>query len=184
MMNPLSPSRQALALKWRGYACKLARRYWSAYGGDIDEWQSVALEALVIAASKFDELRPSLAVGTGNFCTALWWRVRSHLGEYRRRLHMCGITYAPRSTPLERGDLPDVVDHRGVAGGNEELQVAVESLDDREYDMIHGIYSRKETLETVGQKYGVSKERARQIKAKALGKMRRVLERREHASCN
>lgn len=184
-MAPLSASRQELAIKWQGYAYKLARQYCSSYGGDQEEWNSVALEALVIAASKFDELRPSLVMGAGNFMSALWHRVRAHLNDYRRRLHMCGITAVSRTVTLERKELPQsVVDHRRDAGGRAGMQEAFESLDERECDVVHGLYSRDETLEKIGGRYGVSRERVRQIKDKALGKMRRVLERREYAGCN
>ena len=55
------------------------------------------------------------------------------------------------------------------------LRRAVESLDERERHIIENRYLTEEprTLEEIGQAYGVSKERVRQIEKRALEKLRR-----------
>lgn len=185
-MNPLTKDRQDMAAKWLPYACKLARKYAAAYGGDVAEWESVAAEAACIAASKFNFNHPTAFMGIGNFPSAVWYRVRSHLNDYKRRLDLCGMTRAPRNRMIERKEALDVVDRRSEMGieEHEQITTALERLDDREFAVIQGRFGRGENLEKVGRRIGVCKERARQIESVALGKMRRALSGGEYAGSN
>lgn len=175
-MKTMGKKEQDRAIQWQPYAAKLARQYCSQYGGDIEEWKSEALEALCIAAAKFDELRPSVVCGMGNFISALWHRIRAHLNEYRRKQGRMGITRAPRHMRIEQEELADVlVPYEHVECDLGDLMDTY--LDDREKSVIYERYMESKQLRTVGDRLGVCKERVRQIESGALSKMRKALER-------
>ena len=63
------------------------------------------------------------------------------------------------------------------------LQEMVKTLDDREATILRFRFGldggTEKTLEEVGQKFGVTRERVRQIQNIALNKLRKMIEKRE-----
>jgi RNA polymerase primary sigma factor len=78
--------------------------------------------------------------------------------------------------PAEEGADPE--DAAVVADWSERLKTAVEELPDREAQILQlrfGLNGSEEyTLEEIGQRFGVSRERIRQLEARALRQMRAI----------
>jgi RNA polymerase primary sigma factor len=77
--------------------------------------------------------------------------------------------------PDESQESPDSLVMRNSL--REDIEEALETLDDREQEVIRLYFgldgTPKMTLEEIGSKFGLTRERIRQIKEKALGKLRR-----------
>lgn len=81
-------------------------------------------------------------------------------------------------TPVgEDGDatLGDLVGDMDAAFADVDFRMAVSHLSEREADILTLRYMMGETLQEVGDRYGFSRERARQVEAKALGKLNAAL---------
>jgi len=77
--------------------------------------------------------------------------------------------------PDENQESPDSLVMRNSL--RDDIEEALETLDDREQEVIRLYFgldgTAKMTLEEIGSKFGLTRERIRQIKEKALGKLRR-----------
>lgn len=81
--------------------------------------------------------------------------------DYPYNLLNAIVQYSPKDTP------PNMTDDR-IRG----LQYAMSTLDSREYEVLMYRYNSKMTLGAIGEIYGLSVERMRQIECKALRKLR------------
>lgn len=146
---------------------------------DPEAVEEVAMLTLVRAARRFEE-------GSGSWAAYASASIdRAVRGEVGRQLR------APRVTPLfvvgedgeeeERRDLPHVDPVGSVRLEEEELREAVAGLDPREREVLvrhFGLDGPEEPLEAIGARLGLSRARVGQIKARALGKLRKALSRR------
>ncbi|MCR4774672.1 MAG: RNA polymerase sigma factor RpoD/SigA [Prevotella sp.] len=76
---------------------------------------------------------------------------------------------------LSNDDQPDTDSHLELESLREEILSALEVLNERERNIIKsffGINGHEMTLEEIGSKYGLTRERVRQIKEKAIRKLR------------
>lgn len=74
--------------------------------------------------------------------------------------------------------MPAVSGHGATVADGAAVAWLLGKLTDRESDILSrrcGLFAPKETLEQIGQDFGVSRERIRQIEAEALQKLRRIL---------
>lgn len=194
LFDELSPSSQmtdeqrSLAIKWRHYALQLAKRWHHCYGGNLADWQSEAMMGLCLAALKYEPTRQSAYNGgAAAFVSCVWHQVRSKLNVFRLTRDHGGMRYVPRGQSVKQDDMPCVKSEAYEHGC--ELQEAIESaksrLNETERVILNRRFDEGETLEVVGKRIGVTRERVRQIQEAALGKMREVLTRSgvDYAGC-
>lgn len=77
-----------------------------------------------------------------------------------------------------RDERPSPEGEAGQSDVRRLLNSCASALTDREKEVLTGLFVEEETLQKVGDRLGYTKERMRQIKGKALYKLRRCLERK------
>lgn len=158
----------------------IAKRYLKANAGFF-ELVSDGNISLIRAVEKFDYAR-------GNkFSTYASWAIlknfaRSIPAEHKRLDRFrTGSDDVFAQSPEERGSL--FLDERMNSSQRLVIREMMEELDGREQKVIAcrfglGESEEPETLEQVGNRLGVTKERVRQIEVRTLEKLRRIAERR------
>ncbi len=138
--------------------------------GHFEELIQEARMGFLLGLRRFD-LRRKTKVAT----YALWWaraRVQAYLEHVNRK-------------PVGRVELDDPDEHFELAGpaldpvtamDNRRVHAAVATLGERERYIITRRHLKDEcTLDDIGQEWGLSRERVRQLEARALGRLRKVL---------
>jgi RNA polymerase sigma factor (sigma-70 family) len=176
--DQMTDEQRSLAIKWRHYALQLAKRWHHCYGGNLADWQSEAMMGLCLAAVKFEPARESINGGAVAFVSCVWHQVRSKLNVFRLTRDHGGMRYVPRGR-LVKQDVEAVCDRAVASEHSWEVQDVLESaksrLDETEQLILRRRFDVGETLEVVGKRIGVTRERVRQIQERALDKMREVL---------
>jgi RNA polymerase primary sigma factor len=151
----------------------IARRF-AGRLSDLAELISVGNLALIRAVDKFDFARGH------KFSTYATWAIRNEFRSDRRDQRLRG-----RFVPACSAILQDTVDMRAdlveqqLAQDRRERSVAhlLRRLDDRERRILVGRFGiggvREETLSQISAELGISKERVRQVEARALDRLRR-----------
>ena len=144
---------------------------------------------LIKAAEKFDETR-----GFKFISYAVWWIRQSILQAIadqsriiRLPLNQVNTRHISMDAPFigdEESSLLDIIPNYDAPSTDkslveeslrDEISRVLQVLDEREHKVIEayfGINQREMTLEEIGDKYGLTRERVRQIKEKAIRKLR------------
>lgn len=168
--SPLSAAEQDdLARQWSGLALWWAKKRWPGVkGADLDDLVGELSLGIVRAARTFDPGRGC------HFKTHAYWQMRRAAVEWLR-------TAQP---PFARLSVdPAGPDPFGPIDDREEISVAIRSLNARQRRVIEMRFYEDKTLDEVGAELGVVRERARQIEARALARMRRRLKGQEEEGC-
>ena len=120
----------------------------------------------------------------GAIATHAYWVIRGRLagiyrdGWARVRPEQPFATYACPHTG-DRIDVEPADDNAATYDDMPEMiHAALDCLSEKERDIVTRRWLQDETLEAIGDRYGVSKERIRQVGERALGKLRKRLGRR------
>jgi RNA polymerase primary sigma factor len=160
----------------------IARRF-AGRRGDLADLISVGNLALIRAVDKFDFAR-------GNkFSSYATWAIRNDLfGTVRRDAHLRDRPF-PGHAEIDR----DTVDTRADPGEQQRAQdrrarvvaALLGRLNERERRILVGRFgiggAREETLSQIGVELGISKERVRQLEARARDRLRRLARTEAHA---
>jgi RNA polymerase primary sigma factor len=154
-------------------------RSWIRPGEDFLELLSEGSVTMMRAIECFDFARGR------RFSTYVTWAVTNDFARTlprernRRRRFKTGRDGLLQLVSDHRGSLPDA-EHRDP--DREEIEALLDRLSDREHVVIDGRFGLtgdKQTLDEIGYRLGISKERVRQIESRALGKLRRFAKARE-----
>lgn len=146
-----------------------AQRYAYMLQITLDEYREAALVGLYTAAWRFD---PRLG---WQFSTYAWQWLRNACGEMRRRYEKDAkhqlIGGADLAAAGETADARlEASEQR--ARDREQLDSLLGFLGDRERQIVEARFYGEQTLQDVGRRFGISKERVLQIEAGALSRMR------------
>ena len=190
---------ELLVMSHSRLVAKMARSF-SRYGVDYEDLVQEGTIGLLIAASKFD---PASGNRFATYARHWVWSLMRELvmsshsvvhpgktaerrvGFFKKRPHHDVSTDTPvgddgltvGDTLVSTDALPDQIVEETLDGEaiSARLHNAIASLTDREIDVIRSRFFReeKESLEEIGSRHGVSKERIRQIEVKALEKIKK-----------
>lgn len=182
---------------------KMAHNF-ARYGVDVEDLVQEGNVALTIAASKFEPERGFRFSTYAHYWISQFMRecvIRDHSvvrgsktskakqAFFKKRPHFDVSTETPLSgsgftlgdTFVSADPLPDEMAENAIDGEimTHRLHEALGSLSEREAAIISGRFlcEKKTPLERIGEDFGVSKERVRQIEKAALEKLRKALDR-------
>lgn len=189
---------ETLVLSHGRLVLQFARKY-AKYGVDQDDLIQEGNIGLLIAAEKFDR-----GAGVRFSTYAQFWirsRMRYYIVSTSRAVRVpvsakkmksffssqipCDISMnSPLGDGFEFGDTipsshprPDEIVEEVIDGerASDAVRLAIESLKPRYADVVNSRFMGEETLEDVGRRLGVSRERVRQIETLALNEIRRMM---------
>jgi RNA polymerase sigma factor (sigma-70 family) len=175
-----SPAAQELAADNVRLAFYLARRSWDLDGrrADLSELEGDALQYLCYAATKFEE---GHGPPFGTYAARLIWLRLGHRLRHRPREinftdldALCGTagwSVAKGLEPLDPAPPPDE-----AAAVREEAALALDALPPRLRQVLVGVVVEGKTLDAVGRRLGLSRERVRQLRNEALAAARAAVE--------
>lgn len=175
-LPPLNDAQQQYA---RGHLVLARRLAWKQFQScartmPLDELNGEAMYALVYAAGMFDEER---GVPFGAFATmAITHRLIQAVNVWRRggRLSHIRFTDLSASTASDFDTpCPRTRESMECASLHEQLDRVRRSLPPRWFTVLQLYYGDGHTLEEVGHRLGVTRERVRQLITKAVGRARK-----------
>jgi RNA polymerase primary sigma factor len=153
-------------------ALSLAQRF-EGLGVEFEELRQEAFLALMKAVDTFDWRR-------GKFSTYAWRAITRGLKKYVRAQGFALSLDAPLTDDDDGPLLVELIpapDSPNVGEVEEEelkeaVRAVLETLPQREAEMVWLYYGEGETLCQIGERYGISGERVRQILERAMGRLR------------
>lgn len=199
-----SASSDTLVLSHRPMVVGMAHKF-SRYGASVDDLIQEGMMGLMMAADRFEPSKGFRFSTYARWWVMQWMRaavIKNHSlvrpntnvvtkrTFFKQRPHLDISLSSPiagsddltlMDTLVDTSPLPDqlvedTIDTERASAG---LYAAINTLSDREQDIIKSrfLLEKTETLEEIAARYGLSKERVRQIEMAALGKLKKELAR-------
>jgi RNA polymerase primary sigma factor len=174
-LPPLDNLQQQRALEHLALAQRLAWKHFQSCSRTVplDELRGEALYALVYAAGMFDDARgvpfgayATMAISHRLIQAMNAWR-RGGRQAYTRFTDLTATTQTEFDTPC-----PRTRESRDQAALREAMDRLRRLLPPRWFHALHLYYAQGHTLEEVGQRLGVTRERVRQLLTKAVDRAR------------
>lgn len=158
--------------KYQDLVKHIANKYSQGTRNEFDDLVQAGSIGLIKSVESYD---PSKS----RFMTYAYRGIQNHLKEYLRKLpkKTKNLTRDEEDDPFEVEDTQVEAPSGNLVKGEQldSLKKAMDSLNDREREVIQRHVMNGETLQAIGAEWGVSKVRIQQIGAKALSKLRDVL---------
>lgn len=182
-------SRHLLIRSQIGWAKKLVAKHYLKRAGDqdADELFSIANLACIEAVDRFDPTRGNRLTTAVPFAVKSAMRMKYLPGAFHvpssivqdKTQHdlipsQTALDYTHESGALTEkvGVISDPIDDVMATEISGRLRAAMNTLDERRQQIIHGRFFEGKTLEEISVVLGVSRERVRQLEAKALKELR------------
>jgi RNA polymerase sigma factor (sigma-70 family) len=172
-MTAATRARNELASHNMRLLLSVAKRYARSLD-ELDELCAAGTLILLNASEKWD---PERGIKFSTYCT--WALYNLFARDWRKGQRNSGREMPADEGVLEQQPAPDD-DHDEEMDRQfrkQLLQVRLGKLPRREREIItrrYGIECEPETLQVIGTSFGVSKERTRQLQAKAMGRLRQL----------